>query len=421
MKGVLRYLFGVFQRQPGEIGGLNGIRSIAYFMLIYAHLFRAYRYFGIDGDNEWVNNFLNNGSLCMDAFFSLSGFLIFVQLFRELKNRQTISLRKFFTKRILRILPPYYIFITWQYFMLGSIQNDALPEIAEGMRAVRSRVIYDYLYLSDYIPGSMTHGWSLSIEEKFYLLLPLALLLLNRVKHRVGRLLLLSPFLLVPLLFRAYYYAYLTSQGTEIDTGIYLLDFYYPFHARMDSLFVGVIFSAVYTYFPDSVISYLKRPISRYAAAIGFLGLMAIMLFTTEGYPDHPLNPQPAFFVAVLRTLVGSLCWLSIMVLALNSESLLGKTLSLRIFVPVAKLSYCGYIIHLVLMGALSQMLIGYRPITYLEIFVWTFLLGTIILGFAYLYYLVAERPFLLLKEKLTGRRPAVDALGEKPVSGAAA
>ena len=102
------YLFGVFRTDPREIASLNGIRSIAIFMLFYVHLFRFLP--NVDRSMGLIRNFLDNGSQSIDMFFVLSGFLISGPLMRQLARKGTLDLKNFYIKRSLRIFPPYFIF-----------------------------------------------------------------------------------------------------------------------------------------------------------------------------------------------------------------------------------------------------------------------------------------------------------------------
>lgn len=121
---------------------------------------------------EW--SYLGNGDLGVSIFFVISGFLITGLLLKEFEDKGDVSLRRFYLRRALRILPPFYAFllavlIVWH---LGWIVSDWRSWLSS------------FFFVRDYmLPGSdwyTSHSWSLSIEEQFYLLWPAALVFLGR-------------------------------------------------------------------------------------------------------------------------------------------------------------------------------------------------------------------------------------------------
>jgi peptidoglycan/LPS O-acetylase OafA/YrhL len=389
------YFLSVFKTNPFELRGLNGLRAIAFFMVIYTHLFRPYKYFGFYEPNQWIENFLNNGSLCMDAFFVLSGYLIGGQLLNEKIKTKGIKYGNFITKRVLRIFPPYYFFLTFQYIVLFNLAKHSPDELVktESAKWIK-QVIWDYTYMSDYIPGTMVHGWSLSVEEKFYILLPILLFLILKLKRPFHILLSLGILVILPTFFRLF--QFINIDPANLHFGGYASTFYYPFHSRMDGLFLGVLVAAFQIYYPSLLDQFLKSVRSTYFVVISILVLFLIMILTSEDRPD--------LFTCVFRFIVASVAWTALLLKTFDNQSWTSKALSLPVFSPVAKLSYCAYIIHLLCLGYLSKKFIGYHQIYYYEIFLWTIPFGLIILGYAYIYYLLTEKPFLALRNKLLAK-----------------
>lgn len=119
--------------------------------------------------------FFSRGHTGVDFFFVLSGYLITTLLLREDDAAGTINLKGFYWRRILRIVPIYFFVVTiavcYEVFVKGHSGNlDILP--------------YYYLFLSNFIESRdvvfLDPTWSLSIEEQFYLIWPVLLLLLSR-------------------------------------------------------------------------------------------------------------------------------------------------------------------------------------------------------------------------------------------------
>ena len=105
----------------------------------------------------------------VDLFFVLSGVLIGMQLWRELARTGDIRVGRFLLRRGLRIWPLYFSFVA-----LLAAEVVFLGRSGSGLWA-------DATYLSDYFHCQLGGGWSLSIEEQFYILAPLSLVAFKRV------------------------------------------------------------------------------------------------------------------------------------------------------------------------------------------------------------------------------------------------
>src|SRR5881628_2466461 len=137
-----------------HLPALDGLRAVAVFTVIVYH-------FGIAAVP---------GDLGVSAFFVLSGFLITWLLLREHAANGTVSLTRFYTRRVLRIFPAYYAFLALS-FAIDHLRHDPWSP------ALRNSAI---VYLINYFNAfnghpntSIAHAWSLAIEEQFYLLWPL--------------------------------------------------------------------------------------------------------------------------------------------------------------------------------------------------------------------------------------------------------
>jgi peptidoglycan/LPS O-acetylase OafA/YrhL/lysophospholipase L1-like esterase len=153
---------------------LDGLRGIAVAAVLLFHA----------GD-------LTGGYLGVDAFFVLSGFLITSLLLSEARSDGRISLREFWSRRARRLLPVLacvvlavcaYAVLVAKPEELASIRSDAIATLlyVANWRAVVGQHDYWELFRS---PSPLEHTWSLSIEEQFYVLWPLAVVALMRFKQ----------------------------------------------------------------------------------------------------------------------------------------------------------------------------------------------------------------------------------------------
>lgn len=145
--------------QTKSFQSLDGLRALAILAVLWHH----------HADHALPGlAFTARGFLGVDLFFIISGFLITTLLLREKSQTGTISLRGFYLRRFLRILPPYYL------MLLVVAATAFLKPGATGLDAVRHDLPYAVFFLSNLVPmqSLLAITWSLSVEEQFYLLAP---------------------------------------------------------------------------------------------------------------------------------------------------------------------------------------------------------------------------------------------------------
>ena len=137
---------------------------------------------------------IRGGFLGVDIFFVLSGFLITTLLMDEWARTGRISLRKFYARRALRLLPALVLLVVACDVTVMVIARlywapESFMPVVFGM-VYASVVVFFYIGNWVMISGQtlwiLGHTWSLSIEEQFYVLWPLCLWLLLRWARRRG-------------------------------------------------------------------------------------------------------------------------------------------------------------------------------------------------------------------------------------------
>jgi peptidoglycan/LPS O-acetylase OafA/YrhL len=117
----------------------------------------------------------NKGTEAVYMFFSLSGFLIIKQLFEEKKIKNTINIRSFFFRRMLRIFPLYYLVLISGFLYYRSIlpflgyNYENNYDLLTGI--VLSATFFPNIFCT-YSPGGILEIlWSIGIEEQFYFII----------------------------------------------------------------------------------------------------------------------------------------------------------------------------------------------------------------------------------------------------------
>ena len=153
----------------GRIVGLDFLRAVAVMLVLGDHS-GAYL-LGVDMGL--------NGGLGVELFFVLSGFLITWMLQHEFQKHQTIDFRAFYWRRLLRLMPIFYVYVILCLLMLALLHRP-IP-----WGAVVSGLTYTtnyYQALHDAPTHFLSHCWSLAVEEQFYFLWPMALWLILKRK-----------------------------------------------------------------------------------------------------------------------------------------------------------------------------------------------------------------------------------------------
>jgi peptidoglycan/LPS O-acetylase OafA/YrhL len=140
---------------------LDGLRALCVVLVMFNHVHTP--------TPHWIN-----APLGVDVFFVLSGFLITTLMLRERAKYGQVSLKAFYTRRFFRIIPVYYLTILLYAIVLAKLHD------ASKMLEFKSALPWLLSFMEEYRPLSagnvMGHAWTLSIEEKFYLLWPLLLI-----------------------------------------------------------------------------------------------------------------------------------------------------------------------------------------------------------------------------------------------------
>jgi peptidoglycan/LPS O-acetylase OafA/YrhL len=154
--------------KPAHIPSLDGMRAASFFLVFAAHA----------GLKDVVP-----GAFGVTVFFFLSGFLITTLMRGEVDRTGHVSLTNFYLRRVLRILPPFYIVLVAATVLAGAgfYSGDPLQPMAVASQVLHFSNYWIAVHGWSGIADGTGVYWSLAVEEHFYLLFPAAFLLLNRL------------------------------------------------------------------------------------------------------------------------------------------------------------------------------------------------------------------------------------------------
>ena len=142
-----------------KIPSLDGLRALSIMLVLMSHTLKA-QAMG-KSQFEGIRSYATVGVI---MFFVISGFLITSLLLNEKNRRERIDIRRFYMRRILRIIPVCFL-----YIVLVFILNKPLLLVVEN-----SAFVPAFCFMVNFfsVPVVLGHLWSLSIEEQFYLFWP---------------------------------------------------------------------------------------------------------------------------------------------------------------------------------------------------------------------------------------------------------
>lgn len=151
------------QQMDGRVRALDGLRGVAVLLVFAAHV----RFPGL--------HFAGGTGVTM--FFALSGYLITTLLLAEFRSAGKISLRAFYVRRALRLLPAITVFSSTCLACGWATLSDVAWVLA---------YVGNWARAAGHGLGALHHTWSLSVEEQFYFIWPALVVLAGRTARPIA-------------------------------------------------------------------------------------------------------------------------------------------------------------------------------------------------------------------------------------------
>lgn len=344
---------------------IDGLRAIAVISVIIYHL------------NE---NWLSGGFLGVDIFFVISGFLITGIIITEIQQN-SFSFKQFYTRRIKRIYPAFITVMALVSFIASAIF------IYNDFNQLRKTIELATAFLSNFYLGltqgyfdlsanenPVLHIWSLAVEEQYYLIFPLILILAYKKFREIKVLFIITLILFFILLTTSFIPANFYKEV------LHQPNIYYLSNLRFPELLIGSLL-AIYHNFSNK--AKLSKQVSNILAILSTLLLFSCLFL---------MNNDIAFIPGV--TLILPCIFTALIIHTTYQNNVIKLCLSNKVIVFIGKISYSLYLYHWIFI-ALAYYITGEKQINNQSITIVTVL--TII--FSVLSYYLIEQP--IRKSKL--------------------
>ncbi|WP_312928378.1 acyltransferase family protein [Stutzerimonas nitrititolerans] len=293
---------------------LDGLRAIAILLVLLFHG----RMPGMPGANVGV-----------DVFFVLSGYLITRILLAEHQASSALDLRRFYHQRLWRLTPPLLLLLLLYALFAPLLWPDYYFHIRDWIVVLIYQA--DLALVFGMAPQMMLHTWSLGIEERFYLLWPLALLGLLALRNlRVALVLLIIGISVVGL-----------WRMTALQiVGVGSVEAYFRFDMRISGLLLGACLGM----WIGNKLPVPEQLLRRHWLVMAGLALLAVVLYPTDDKGRLSFG-LPLVEIAVLYILLWLHC---------HPQGLLSKILAWNPLVYIGQLSYGLYLFHYPVMDYLK-------------------------------------------------------------------
>ena len=306
------------------IPALDGLRAFAVLAVIAYHL-----------GMQWAPG----GLLGVTVFFVLSGYLITSLLLIECDNTETINLPQFWLRRVRRLMPAIVLIIVCTAALCALFDHSLLTKLRDDMWAALLWVTNWWYIFQDAsyfdalgAPSPLTHFWSLAIEEQFYLVWPVVLL----VAHKTGvkRTTMRNATLIVALL-SALEMALLYNPLDDPSR------VYYGTDTRAFSLLIGAWLAFVW---PSHMLGaqksvHLTKQVRNVLDGVGIVALVALLglIVFVDGF--SPFLYRGGILLASVLTAV-------VIAVMVHPASLLGRFAGTKPLVWIGLRSYGIYLWH---------------------------------------------------------------------------
>jgi peptidoglycan/LPS O-acetylase OafA/YrhL len=348
---------------------INSLRTFAVFSVLFSHFF-----------NQNITKHLFLGNAGVNLFFVISGFLISKNLIQLKESNETLGkkLKLFYFRRSLRIFPIYYLYLVILFFFFYHSTS--------GQLSWASLYVFNFFELKYEASKLLIHVWSLSLEEQFYLIWPLLILLIPNPR----RITIVYSIIFISIMFKLIF--------PEINHKLFTF-------SSFDSFAIGSLFAHLLLKDRLLLIKYLGNKILLYIALIIYAAVIYLSFYEPNLYIENLFRTSTSiisFYLIGLAVFPEK-----------HQKGMFVKILDNKTLIFFGKISYGIYMYHMIVSVILDpyinevfESLISNQnnwiKYIYFNSYVIKFPLYTSISIFiAYVSFEFIEKPILKLKDRI--------------------
>jgi len=327
---------------------LDGLRGFALVLILVFHSISQEGEFSVGSFLAYLQRSVGMFWTALDLFFVLSGFLIGGIL---MDSRESPSYFKtFYARRFFRIVPVYYAWVLLYIILIAIAGNQVTRLSNSGLHPPLTLSVVSYflffqnsitMNLYGFAAAWFGHLWSLAVEEQFYLVAPLVVRLTSpkALKWLLGLVILLA------IAFRLFF---------RFSEGVPALTIATRTVCRMDALAVGMLAAILVR--SESGSLWLRQNLRNLRLILAFLALGVVALFIF-GYGSLTAGMQTIGFTWM------ALFYAAVLLLAVqNRQGWLAGFFRNRFLRELGTISYCVYLIHVVVNVSLHAVILHQVP-----------------------------------------------------------
>lgn len=368
-----------------HLGYIDSLRAMAAIYVMLHHMLLevlpgAFIFFPFHGFKAYSTAWLLYGHYGVSAFIVISGFSLMIPVVR---NNYTLpgGIGQFLLRRAQRILPPFYIALGFTLLLIwlfigqptGTHWDVSLP-------VTKKDILFNLLMVQDlFAYGKINHAfWSISVEWRIYFIFPLIVFLRR------------SFTIIATLLFAILIYTFYFNMPATLGSSLFFIPFSYIGLFALGTAATTVALSSHPTWqllrdsFPWLLVGFSMLPL---------FYLVSLQPLTSATYTINDI-------------LIGIFTCSLLIAGARPGQNMYKRLVNWKPLVFIGGFSYSIYLIHAPLVHVVWLYIAHPLSQTPYKTFVILAVVGSpLIIGAAYLFYLVAERPFMKTKrqEKLLG------------------
>jgi len=333
---------------------IDGLRAIAVLMVVFYHAEFSY---------------ISAGFIGVDVFFVISGYLITTVLLRDITSYK-FTFSQFYLRRLRRIMPAFiFVAVITTIGATVLLLPNALIKYSESLLAAFLSISNLYFWKNSgqgyFSPNTdkfpLLHSWSLSVEEQYYLLWPLFVVIAYKYfeKNRLGLVIVL-----------------LTVMGLLLSEWLAIIkprSAYFLLPTRAFELMMGGGVAYYYSSLPT-----LNRYVNHFLSFVGILFVLGTGFFLTDESTFPGLNALIPCLGACILIYTGR---------DRDNIGIVNKIISIRPLVFVGLISYSLYLWHWPVFAFLNVMSISLASNE-------KWIIIFILIGLAYITWLIIEQPF---------------------------